>query len=214
MRSVSLGFARNLLLIGDGAAGFPSAFALDGPGLPRARWSQERSRFVQKGMLSRSPTGARPMFREQGGRGSAGRKRGRRSDRLQNAALKTTVGPTSPVGGRIAPPFGQQDCSPWDRRSFTKQLQGEESRAPRSFLSGTSNLSSMLIRAAGRGHRARKPTENRLRCHRSATDCTQKRSKPTSCRVMYLCCDGPIFIRFAGSPDCPVASLHSRNRRA
>ena len=68
MRSVSLGFVRNLLLIGDCAVGFPSAFALDGPDLPRARWSQERSRFVQKGMLSRSPTGVRPMFREQGGR--------------------------------------------------------------------------------------------------------------------------------------------------
>ena len=92
MRSVSLVFARNLLLIGDGAAGFPSAFALDGPGLPRARWSQQRSRFVQKGMLSRSPTGARPMFREQGGRGAAGRKRGRRSDRLQMLHRKQPSG--------------------------------------------------------------------------------------------------------------------------
>ena len=35
MRSVSLVFARNLLLTGDSASGFPSAFALDGPGLPR-----------------------------------------------------------------------------------------------------------------------------------------------------------------------------------
>ena len=33
MRSVSLVFARNLLLTGDSASGFPSAFALDGSGL-------------------------------------------------------------------------------------------------------------------------------------------------------------------------------------
>ena len=41
------------------------------------------------------------------------------------------------------------------------------------------------------GCRVQKPTENRPRCRRSATDCARKRPKPTSCRAMYLCCDGP-----------------------
>ena len=35
MRSVSLVFARNLLLTGDSASGFPSAFALNGPACAR-----------------------------------------------------------------------------------------------------------------------------------------------------------------------------------
>ncbi len=46
-------------------------------------------------------------------------------------------------------------------------------------------------RARRPSRRVQKRTENRLRCHRSATDRARKRSKPTSCRVMYLCCDGP-----------------------
>ena len=35
MRSASVVFARNLLLTGDGAGGFPSAFALNGPACVR-----------------------------------------------------------------------------------------------------------------------------------------------------------------------------------
>ena len=35
MRSVSLVFVRGLLLIGDNAVGFPSAFAIDGPNCAR-----------------------------------------------------------------------------------------------------------------------------------------------------------------------------------
>ena len=113
-----------------------------------------------------------------------------------NAALKTTVGPASPIGGRIAPLFDQQDRdaphdrhwldvsgifalgSPRDRRCFTKRLQREESRASRSLSSDKSNLSSMLIRTQAEPLSAKadgkppalSPISNRLRAKKTEAD--------------------------------------------
>ena len=82
MRSVSIVFARSLLPISDSAGGFQSAFALSGPACRAPDGAKRGLGSFNKDMRRRSLTGARPMFRGQGGRGAAGRKRGRRSDRL------------------------------------------------------------------------------------------------------------------------------------
>ena len=72
MRSASVVVARGLLLTGDSAVGFPAAFALNGPGLHAPDEAKRGLGSSNKDMRRRSLTGARPMFREQGGRGAAG----------------------------------------------------------------------------------------------------------------------------------------------
>ena len=65
--------------------------------------------------------------------------------------------------------------------------------------------------------------ENRLRCRRSAKDCARKRPKPTSCRAMHLCCDGPkrgtrcarVFgSRFGTDPCCTSNAAFATLRNA